>query len=247
MSRPRHCRTRQRARSSRRTAATPSTAAHASSAATCTCWSPGTTRGERRAGGGARSPAWPRCCTPTRRTCADGLAENVAAQVLAIAPGDYRHILRPATAFGKNVAAARRRLLDVAQISRHHRGRIARHLRAPDLRRQRDRHRAVAAIAIKVITVRTTGFDAARGDGRQRRGRNASRRRPTAGKSQLRRPGAHQVRPARADRRARSSSPAAAAWAAARTSRCSSRWPTSSARPSARRAPRSTRATCPND
>src|SRR5918994_611139 len=43
----------------------------------------------------------------------------------------------------------------------------------------------------------------------------------------------------------RSSSRAAAAWRAARTSRCSRRWPTSSAQVSAPAALRSTRATCP--
>ena len=65
---------------------------------------------------------------------------------------------------------------------------IARHLRAPDLRRQRDRHRADRRDAIKVITVRTTGFDPA-----PPTGGNAPRSRrstPSAdrGKSQLRRP-----------------------------------------------------------
>ena len=45
-----------------------------------------------------------------------GLAENVAAQVLAIASG-YSHILFPATAAGKNVAPRVAALLDVAQIS----------------------------------------------------------------------------------------------------------------------------------
>ncbi|MBO9646125.1 MAG: electron transfer flavoprotein subunit alpha/FixB family protein, partial [Pseudacidovorax sp.] len=47
---------------------------------------------------------------------AEGLAENVAAQVLALA-GDYSHILFPATAAGKNVAPRVAAKLDVAQIS----------------------------------------------------------------------------------------------------------------------------------
>ena len=47
---------------------------------------------------------------------AHGLAENVAAQVLAIA-GNYSHILFPATAGGKNVAPRVAAKLDVAQIS----------------------------------------------------------------------------------------------------------------------------------
>ncbi|WP_298051058.1 electron transfer flavoprotein subunit alpha/FixB family protein [uncultured Paenalcaligenes sp.] len=47
---------------------------------------------------------------------ANGLAENVAAQVLAIA-GDYSHVLFAATAAGKNVAPRVAAKLDVAQIS----------------------------------------------------------------------------------------------------------------------------------
>jgi len=47
---------------------------------------------------------------------ADGLAENVAEQVLAIA-GSYSHILFPATASGKNVAPRVAARLDVGQIS----------------------------------------------------------------------------------------------------------------------------------
>ena len=45
-----------------------------------------------------------------------GVAENVAAQVVAIAKA-YSHILFPATASGKNVAPRVAALLDVAQIS----------------------------------------------------------------------------------------------------------------------------------
>jgi electron transfer flavoprotein alpha subunit len=47
---------------------------------------------------------------------ADGLAENVAAQVLAVA-ASYSHLLFPATASGKNVAPRVAALLDVAQLS----------------------------------------------------------------------------------------------------------------------------------
>ena len=46
----------------------------------------------------------------------DNLAENLAAQVLAIA-GNYSHILFPATASGKNVAPRVAAKLDVSQIS----------------------------------------------------------------------------------------------------------------------------------
>jgi electron transfer flavoprotein alpha subunit len=45
-----------------------------------------------------------------------GLAENVAAQVLAIA-ANYSHIVFPATASGKNVAPRVAALLDVGQVS----------------------------------------------------------------------------------------------------------------------------------
>jgi electron transfer flavoprotein alpha subunit len=47
---------------------------------------------------------------------AHGLAENVAAQVLAIA-SNYSHILFPATASGKNIAPRVAAKLDVGQIS----------------------------------------------------------------------------------------------------------------------------------
>src|SRR3989338_10573755 len=47
---------------------------------------------------------------------AHGLAENVAAQVLAIA-GNYSHIVFPATASGKNIAPRVAAKLDVGQIS----------------------------------------------------------------------------------------------------------------------------------
>ena len=47
---------------------------------------------------------------------AEGLAENVAAQVLAIA-SNYSHILFPATASGKNIAPRVAAKLDVAQLS----------------------------------------------------------------------------------------------------------------------------------
>jgi electron transfer flavoprotein alpha subunit len=90
---------------------------------------------------------------------AHGLAENMAAQVLAIA-SNYSHILFPATASGKNIAPRVAAKLDVGQISDITKVMSRRHLRAPDLRRQRHRHRAKQR-RTKVITVRTTGFDPA--------------------------------------------------------------------------------------
>ncbi len=88
-----------------------------------------------------------------------GLAENVAAQVLAIASA-YTHILAPATAFGKNIAPRVAAKLDVSQISE-----ITK-VDAPDtFERPIYAGNAIATVqssdAIKVITVRTTGFDAA--------------------------------------------------------------------------------------
>ncbi|WP_234263367.1 electron transfer flavoprotein subunit alpha/FixB family protein [Hydrogenophaga sp. NFH-34] len=90
---------------------------------------------------------------------AHGLAENVAAQVLAIA-GNYSHILFPATAGGKNVAPRVAAKLDVAQISD-----ITKVISADTFERPIYAGNAIATVqssdATKVITVRTTGFDAA--------------------------------------------------------------------------------------
>ena len=90
---------------------------------------------------------------------AHGLAENVAAQVLAVA-GSYTHILFAATASGKNVAPRVAAKLDVAQISD-----ITKVESADTFERPIYAGNAMATVqstdAIKVITVRTTGFDAA--------------------------------------------------------------------------------------
>ena len=90
---------------------------------------------------------------------AEQLAENVAAQVLQIAK-NYSHILFPATAHGKNVAPRVAAKLDVAQISD-----ITKVDAADTFERPIYAGNAIAIVqssdAIKVITVRTTGFDAA--------------------------------------------------------------------------------------
>ncbi|GAB2468895.1 FAD-binding protein [Comamonas humi] len=93
----------------------------------------------------------------------NGLAENVAAQVLAIA-GNYSHILFPATAGGKNVAPRVAAKLDVAQIS------DITKVDGPDtFERPIYAGNAIATVqsgdATKVITVRGTGFDAAAATG----------------------------------------------------------------------------------
>jgi electron transfer flavoprotein alpha subunit len=94
---------------------------------------------------------------------AHGLAENVAAQVLAIA-SNYSHILFPATAGGKNVAPRVAAKLDVGQIS------DITQVDSPDtFERPIYAGNAIATVqstdATKVITVRTTGFDAAAASG----------------------------------------------------------------------------------
>jgi electron transfer flavoprotein alpha subunit len=94
---------------------------------------------------------------------ADGLAENVAEQVLAIA-GSYSHILAPATAYGKNILPRVAAKLDVAQISE-----ITK-VDSPDtFERPIYAGNAIATVQssdkVKVITVRSTGFDAAAATG----------------------------------------------------------------------------------
>ncbi len=90
---------------------------------------------------------------------AEQLAENIAAQVLQIAK-DYTHLLFPATAQGKNVAPRVAALLDAAQIS------DATKIVAADIfERPIYAGNAIATVQcadpIKVLTVRTTAFDAA--------------------------------------------------------------------------------------
>jgi len=87
------------------------------------------------------------------------MAENVAAQVLAVA-SNYSHLLFPATAHGKNVAPRVAALLDMAQISD-----AMKVISADTFERPIYAGNAIATVqssdAIKVITVRTTGFDPA--------------------------------------------------------------------------------------
>ena len=94
---------------------------------------------------------------------AHGLAENVAAQVLTVA-SNYSHILFPATASGKNVAPRVAAKLDVAQISD-----ITKVVSADTFERPIYAGNAIATVqsadAVKVVTVRTTGFDAAAATG----------------------------------------------------------------------------------
>ena len=88
-----------------------------------------------------------------------GLAEAVAAQVVALA-GGYSHLVFPATASGKNVAPRAAALLDVAQVSD-----VTKVLAPDTFERPIYAGNAIATVQsldkLKVLTVRTTGFDPA--------------------------------------------------------------------------------------
>ncbi|MDO8177858.1 MAG: FAD-binding protein [Undibacterium sp.] len=90
---------------------------------------------------------------------AHNLAENIAAQVLSIAR-DYSHILFAATSNGKNIAPRVAAKLDVAQISD-----IIKIVSADTFDRPIYAGNAIATVQssdnVKVLTVRTTGFDMA--------------------------------------------------------------------------------------
>src|SRR5204863_6888887 len=94
---------------------------------------------------------------------AEFLAESVAALIVSIAK-NYSHILAPATSNGKNVMPRAAALLDVQQISD-----IVAVESADTFVRPIYAGNALATVkskdAIKVITVRTTGFDAVASSG----------------------------------------------------------------------------------
>ena len=83
-----------------------------------------------------------------------------AAQAAAAIAGNYSHILFPATAHGKNVAPRVAAKLDVGQISD-----ATKVVSADTFERPIYAGNAIATVqsadAVKVLTVRTTGFDAA--------------------------------------------------------------------------------------
>jgi electron transfer flavoprotein alpha subunit len=93
----------------------------------------------------------------------DQTAENLAALIVANAAG-YSHILAPATSNGKNTLPRVAALLDVAQISE-----IIAVVDADTFVRPIYAGNALATVksadATKVVTVRTTGFDAAANSG----------------------------------------------------------------------------------
>jgi electron transfer flavoprotein alpha subunit len=94
---------------------------------------------------------------------ASQLAENVAAQVVALAPG-YSHVFAAATATGKNVLPRAAALLDSAQVSD-----IISVESADTFTRPIYAGNAIATVqsgdAIKFVTARTTNFDAAAATG----------------------------------------------------------------------------------
>ena len=94
---------------------------------------------------------------------AHGLAENMTAQIVAVA-ASYSHIVFPATAAGKNVAPRVAAKLDVGQVS------DVTKVESPDtFERPIYAGNAMATVqstdTIKVLTVRTTGFDPAAATG----------------------------------------------------------------------------------
>jgi electron transfer flavoprotein alpha subunit len=94
---------------------------------------------------------------------ANALAENVAEQVLAVAD-HYSHILFPATVSGKNVAPRVAAKLDVAQVSD-----ITAVVSPDTFERPIYAGNAIATVQSaddkKVLTVRTTAFDAGAAEG----------------------------------------------------------------------------------
>jgi electron transfer flavoprotein alpha subunit len=90
---------------------------------------------------------------------ATGLAENIAALVVSMAKG-YTHVLAPATGFGKNFMPRVAALLDVAQVS------DISGIESPDtfvrpIYAGNVLQTVQSKDAIKIITVRITGFDPA--------------------------------------------------------------------------------------
>ena len=94
---------------------------------------------------------------------AHGLAENITSQILTVAQ-NYSHILFPATASGKNIAPRLAAKLDVGQVSD-----VTKIISPDTFERPIYAGNAIATVqsgdAIKVITVRTTGFDPAAATG----------------------------------------------------------------------------------
>ncbi len=104
-----------------------------------------------------------RVCLADSSSLEHHLAENLTAQVLAMAP-DYSHILAPSTTFGRNFLPRVAAMLDVAQISD-----ISQVIDAQTFERPIYAGNALTTVEssdpVKVITVRTTKFDLANANG----------------------------------------------------------------------------------
>jgi electron transfer flavoprotein alpha subunit len=170
---------------------------------------------------------------------AEGLAENIAEQALAIA-SSYSHILAPATAYGKNILPRVAAKLDVAQISE-----ITKVVSPDTFERPIYAGNAIATVqsadAVKVITVRTTGFDAAANGG------NAAVE-TIAAAADFAKSAFVSREVAKSDRPELTAAKVIVSggrgMGSATTSRSLSRWPTSWALPWAHRAPRWMPASC---
>ena len=94
---------------------------------------------------------------------AHGIAENVAPLMQSMAPG-YTHLMAPATTTGKNIMPRVAALLDVMQVSD-----IIKVEGADSFQRPIYAGNAIATVtsneAIKVVTVRSTAFEAAAAEG----------------------------------------------------------------------------------
>ena len=94
---------------------------------------------------------------------ANGIAENMIPLIMSVIDG-YSHLLAPATTYGKNILPGVAALKDVAQISD-----IIRVDDADTFQRPIYAGNALATVksgeALKVITVRTTSFEAVAADG----------------------------------------------------------------------------------
>jgi len=111
----------------------------------------------------ARIPGVTKVLVADNAAYAHQLAENVSALVAELGTG-YGHVLAPATSSGKNIMPRVAALLDVAQISE-----ITAVVSADTFERPIYAGNVIATVqsidARKVITVRTTGFDAAPAEG----------------------------------------------------------------------------------
>ena len=206
------------------------------------CWSPARRR-RAAAAAAAKLPGVAKVLT-RRRAEAHGLAEPLAALLVAMAPG-YSHLLAPASAAGKNVMPRVAALLDVQILSD-----IAGVVDADTFVRPIYAGNAMATVksadAKKVITVRAASFDPVAAEG----GSAPVEAAPTRGRSgpvHLPRRRDRQVRAAGTDRGAHRRLRRPRHGDRPRTSRSSRRWPTSWAPPSAPRRAAVDAGYAPND